>query len=238
MKNNFRLLHVNFINLKTLRKFYIFEFLYQKQIKNRNIRILYRTSNKNFFQLYGYDNKLKYTSKSLNKKYLIYIFNLIDKMSLRKYDKNISLSQKSLNTLCNLPKSKQTTHCFNDSTHQTCCMLGYKSRQYSNKSDNPIGKIAEKMFYKYYNKYPTKNDLTPWCTCIGSNVCSYYALKFKDNTHIKFINNPYKNLIAYDFKNNCENKIKNKFNYHTHLTPGVDKYNTTNKLCKYKEYKI
>ena len=238
MKNNFRLLHVNFNTLKILKSFYTLEFLYQNQIKNRNIKILYRKSNTNNFELYGYDNKLKYISKKLNKKSLIFIFKLIDKMPLRKYDNEIRVLDKSLKTLCHLPKSTSTSHCFSDSTHQTCCMLGNKAREYSNKSGNPIGKIAEKMFYKYYNKYPTKNDLTPWCTCIGSNVCSYYADKFKDDTHIKFINNPNNKVIAYDFKNNCEEKIKNKFNYQSHLTPGVKKFNkTTNELCKYKKYK-
>lgn len=38
---------------------------------------------------------------------------------------------------------------------------------------------------------PGNEDLTPWCTCFGSLVCSYYADKFKnDGTSIKFINEP------------------------------------------------
>jgi hypothetical protein len=44
---------------------------------------------------------------------------------------------------CKLPQNyDETSHCFNDSTHQTCCMLGPKARKYADSSGNPIGKAS------------------------------------------------------------------------------------------------
>lgn len=82
-----------------------------------------------------------------------------------------------------------TGHCFNDATHHTCCMLGSNARKYADNSGNPIGEAALKSYAKTGKKL-NKNTLMPWCTCTGSKVCSYYANKFKDGTHIKFIYNP------------------------------------------------
>ena len=116
---------------------------------------------------------------------------------------------------CGLPINDSTSHCFNDFTHQTCCMLGPKAREYSNNSGNPIGYISEKL-------NPNKN-LTPWCTCSGSGVCSYYANKFNDSTHIKFINDN-NNGIIYDFekdKNLNEYDVVNKIGISKHRTPGI-----------------
>jgi hypothetical protein len=92
---------------------------------------------------------------------------------------------------CGLPqRSISTSHCFNDVTHHTCCLLGGEAREYADKTGNPIGKASEEAFLETYGFAPEKNTLTPWCTCMGSKVCSYYAKLFgkTDGTHIKFLN--------------------------------------------------
>ena len=129
-------------------------------------------------------------------------------------------------------KHNKTSHCFKDRTHHTCCLLGYKARAYSNATGNPIGSVSEEMFERYFGQRPEQGDLTPWCTCIGSKVCSFYAEKFnkskndKDNdgTHIKFINKNgiiIKNLLT---KSDCESKIVNEnLNiFYNHATPGIE----------------
>lgn len=73
---------------------------------------------------------------------------------------------------------------------------------------------------------PGKEDLTPWCTCFGSLVCSYYADKFKnDGTSIKFINEPGSNPPEGAFNiptnMNCEAKAREYFDVQAHGTPGV-----------------
>ena len=129
--------------------------------------------------------------------------------------------------VCGMPKNyNPTSHCFNDSTHHTCCMLGPKARKYADESGNPIGKAAKKAFKHLKNKAATDEDLTPWCTCFGSEVCSYYANKFNDGTHIKLINNPNSlDKVAYEPSHNCEGFYRDKFNVKSHGTPGVKKVN-------------
>lgn len=117
--------------------------------------------------------------------------------------------------LCGLPELSETSHCFNDNTHQTCCILGPEARKYSELSGNPIGNLAEKM-------NPGK-ELTPWCTCAGSQVCSYYQQKFNDGTHIKFVNDD-SNKVVYDFESNKNLREKDiilKAGIRKHFTPGV-----------------
>ena len=130
-------------------------------------------------------------------------------------------SFKNRNTLlqkCGLPNSPETNHCFADGTHHTCCDLGPKARNYADKSGNPIGKAA----FKASLKMPKNNKITkPWCTCTGSEVCSYYAKKFKDGTKIKFINDPTTENIAENVDPKYETYFKNKFNIMSHRTPGI-----------------
>ena len=57
---------------------------------------------------------------------------------------------------CNLPNTKNTSHCFNDNTHHTCCMLGPKARLYADQSGNPIGITSEEAFSKRYEENPQK----------------------------------------------------------------------------------
>ena len=138
---------------------------------------------------------------------------------------------------CGLPETYETSHCFNDSTHHTCCMLGPEARKYADESDNPIGSASLKAFRKKFNRNPNQNEKTGWCTCFGSEVCSFYANKFNDGTHIKFINNPYKNNIVKNVSPKCEGYFRNKFNVESHGTPGVKNKKLTNyknlqKICE------
>lgn len=131
-----------------------------------------------------------------------------------------NFTQELLNK-CGL-SNEGTSHCFNDSTHHTCCMLGPKARAYADKSGNPIGKASIRAYKNKKGKKKFKNEtLTPWCTCTGSEVCSYYANKFNDGTYIKFINNPNTNEVAYNPKSKNEGKYKNRFNIYSHRTPGI-----------------
>ena len=128
-----------------------------------------------------------------------------------------------LKDTCGLPKNyNQTGHCFADGTHQTCCMLGPQARKYADETGNPIGKASEEAFFIKYGRTPLKNELTSWCTCFGSKVCSFYANKFKDGTHIRFVNNPKSNThIVKDISPKCEGYFKDKFSIKSHLTPGI-----------------
>ena len=135
-----------------------------------------------------------------------------------------SLSQKEkAKNLCGIPKHSSTNHCFNDGTHHTCCMLGPKARKYADDSNNPIGKASEKIYKIKNGKDATDKDLTSWCTCFGSKVCSYYASKFNDGTHIKFINNPNKNQVLKNVSSNtaCEEYARKSLEIKSHGTPGV-----------------
>ena len=139
--------------------------------------------------------------------------------------------------LCGLPNEHQVNHCFNDATHQTCCLLGSKARKYSNDSGNPIGEVSENMFKLQFGRLPDNNDLTPWCTCIGSQVCSYYADKFNDGTHIKFINN--NGTIIYNLLSECEKNIVEKYNFYKHMTPGVtNKNKDISRNCRYNSFNL
>jgi len=162
---------------------------YQNEITKRNIVINYDVSNDFRAELYGYDGELKKTARKPSD--IISFFEIIDKMPMGKQEKAAreSFSNRiDLLNKCGLPNSSSTGHCFNDSTHHTCCMLGPKARKYADNSGNPIGTASEKAFEQRYGKKPG-NGMTSWCTCLGSKVCSYYAGRFNDGTHIKFISN-------------------------------------------------
>jgi hypothetical protein len=136
--------------------------------------------------------------------------------------------------VCGMPQNyNPTSHCFNDSTHHTCCMLGPKARKYADESGNPIGTAAKKAFKQLKNRGATDEDLTPWCTCFGSEVCSYYANKFNDGTHIKLVNNPNSvDKVAYKPSHKCEGFHREKFNVKSHGTPGVGNVGKVNVDCK------
>lgn len=151
--------------------------------------------------------------------------------------KNNKNKKTKLMEVCGMPKNyNPTSHCFNDSTHHTCCMLGPEARKYADESGNPIGTAARKAFKHLKKRGATDNDLTPWCTCFGSEVCSYYADKFNDGTHIKFVNNPNSlDKVAFNPSSNCEGFYRDKFDVKSHGTPGVGKVNLE---CKEKTGKL
>lgn len=126
------------------------------------------------------------------------------------------IDRKDLLKECNLPDTIQTSHCFNDQTHLTCCQLGPEARKYSDSTGNPIGKLSEKLSMN-------KDNLSSWCTCAGSNVCSFLAKKFNDGTHIKFMYNPVTGEKIYNPDEKAEFR-KTKFN--THSTPGIFNFRT------------
>jgi hypothetical protein len=171
---------------------------YKKQITFRNIKLKYILDNEFIGKLYGNDKKLKKTIH--NSSELFYFFNIIDNMS----------SREQLLEKCGLPNYNKTSHCFSDSTHHTCCMLGPEARKYADNSGNPIGIASEDAFYLRYGK--KTDDLAPWCTCTGSKVCSYYSNKFKDGTHIKFIG---------DLSTKNEEDGIAKLRIRKHTTPGI-----------------
>ena len=130
---------------------------------------------------------------------------------------------------CGLPDIPETSHCFNDSTHQTCCEIGPKARDYADSSNNPIGKLADNVFQQLPNNHPKKDyykrtGRRPWCTCFGSKVCGKYSEMYPNDTQIRFINAPYDNRVIKNIKKHnrqTEENIRKQFNVSSHLTPGV-----------------
>lgn len=184
----------------------LLKIIYQKQIVFKKILLILNlilfislfSNNSNYEQLGG--NKSKKT-----------------KRKKKRTKREILLNQ------CGLPKDDMTSHCFNDSTHHTCCMLGPKARKYADESGNPIGQSSLDAYKKTTNKTIDRNDkrLTPWCTCTGSEVCSYYAKTFDDGTYLKFINNPKTQKAVKKSKTKSESFYKNNFNIMSHRTPGI-----------------
>lgn len=112
---------------------------------------------------------------------------------------------------CGLNNVVETSHCFNDTTHITCCELGEEARKYSDSTGNPIGKLSERVANK-------KDGVVPWCTCAGSGVCSFLSKKFNDGTKVKFIYNPKTDEIVYNPDEKAEFR---KTDFATHSTPGI-----------------
>lgn len=209
-------------------------------------------------ELYGYDGNLKYTSSKISTrdnliKALETCIAKIDKMPMghlellirnssnknKQHNKHTTLKGRYANTTrskllrkCGLPDIPETSHCFADTTHHTCCMLGSNSREYADASGNPIGSLSVKVkaiknsarTSKISKK--SKKVLTPWCTCTGSKVCTYYTNKFgaDDGTHIKFIGTLSNTTRNSNNKNNNaknEEKAIDKLELHRHSTLGV-----------------
>ena len=215
---DFRFIEVKFSNLKELNEFYKLEEKYNSEILDRRLKIFYTKSNKFLIILYGYDGQVKFTGNNLHS--FLKIFSLIDKMPMSSTDSKKKSMKKNQNTFCGLPTYKYTSHCFNDKTHHTCCLLGKEARNYADNSGNPIGTASIKAFEKYYGFTPKENTLTPWCTCIGSMVCTFYQNKFNDGTHIKFVYDKNRNKRIIEL-NEDEKKLREELGYISHSTPGV-----------------
>lgn len=206
----FRLLQINFVNYQQLYPIHYWEYENFHEIHIRKIQIIYQISNKFEIILFGFDGEKKWNTSNISE--LNNIFKVIDQMPMGNIFQKSASSQ--LQNKCGFYKYSPI-HCFKDSTHQTCCLLGKLARDYADKTGNPIGKESENTFYKNFKFKPSDNTLTPWCTCIGSEVCSYYSKKFgnKDGTHIKFINDKNNNIIF--------DRNEKKYLRFMHDTPGI-----------------
>lgn len=135
--------------------------------------------------------------------------------------------------MCELPNNRYTRHCFRDNTHQTCCKLSPSVRRYADSTQNQIGKLSEEAYKEYLRQknrpIPTDKELakmsTPWCTCLGAQVCKNY--KFKDGktdnlTNIKFINDKQSKNIVMNPLAKCEKFFSDLFLTNQHRTPGVE----------------
>ena len=57
-----------------------------------------------------------------------------------------------LKTMCGLPRNyTPTSHCFADSTHQTCCRISENKRRVTDGTGNPIGTPSDNA-YNFVNK--------------------------------------------------------------------------------------
>jgi hypothetical protein len=189
---------------------------YQEEFNVRNVEIEYIDSTPFKAELYGYDGELKKTITKMEE--IKDFIDEIDNMPMGALEKNdrenfynkdfYNNDRKQLLEKCGLPDTAETSHCFSDSTHHTCCMLGPKAREYADSSGNLIGTASINAL----GRKPKDGELTPWCTCTGSKVCSYYKNRFNDGTNIKFIGNT--NTINEDQGINILNIIR-------HKTPGI-----------------
>ena len=169
---------------------------------------------------------------------IYFYFNKKEKMTQRGgreffVNKNIKTKREKLLERCGLPDNYSTSHCFNDSTHHTCCKLGKKAREYADKTGNPIGTGSIRAFKEKFGREPTSEEKTGWCTCFGSKVCSNYSEKFPGDTKIKFINKPQsKKEIRTEVPNRCEEYFRKKYSVQEHGTPGVYNKKKINKINK------
>jgi hypothetical protein len=184
---------------------------YKEEFDKRNVDIEYIVDSLFTAELYGYDGELKKTITKIED--INELLTEIDYMPMglqeKKDREDSNNDRKQLLVKCGLPDIPETSHCFNDSTHHTCCLLGSQARVYADNSGNPIGKASINAL----GRKPKEGELTPWCTCTGSKVCSYYKKRFNDGTNIKFIGNT--NTIN-------ENDGINRLNIIRHKTPGIN----------------
>jgi hypothetical protein len=108
----------------------------QSAIDKNSISIIYKISKK--FRVILESDKMKYK---------FYDMDSFSTFFSKKFKNENSKKKLDSFDLCGLPKTDNTSHCFFDSTHRTCCLLGKKARDYADHSGNPIGKASEKAFY-------------------------------------------------------------------------------------------
>ncbi len=184
---------------------------FEREFNIRNVDIEYVVGTPFRAELYGYDGGLKKTITRIED--INELFTEIDNMPMgleeKKTREDYDNDRKQLLEKCGLPDIPETSHCFNDSTHHTCCMLGSQAREYADNSGNPIGTASINAL----GRKPKDGELTPWCTCTGSKVCSYYKNRFNDGTNIKFIGNT---------KTINEDDGIDMLNITRHRTPGIE----------------
>ena len=94
---------------------------------------------------------------------IYFYFNKKEKMTQRGgreffVNKNIKTKREKLLERCGLPDNYSTSHCFNDSTHHTCCELGKKAREYADKTGNP-GTASIRAFKEKFERTSLKKRL-------------------------------------------------------------------------------
>jgi len=138
-------------------------------------------------------------------------------------------NQKAALEACGLPTDyERTSHCFADTTHHTCFLLGPEARKFADESGNPIGIASIEAFEALNGTTPTANETTAWCTCFGSLVCGNYAGMFDDGTEVKFVYNKAspegEPEAAFDVPKGkeCEAKTREYLKVAAHMTPGIN----------------
>ena len=116
-----------------------------------------------------------------------------------------------------------------DHTHNLCCDLGPKSKRYADASGNRIGALSESIDRG-------SKSTSAWSTCMGSNVCTAYASKFRDGTHARFATNKALTKLITDIPSNpdCEAYAATLLSAPRHGTPGIRTRGDPSK-CKEKE---
>lgn len=209
MKRTYRLLHVFFRYPSQIRPLHHWFYLNQHVLSRYCIRTVFTHGRAFRMMLYGYDMKMKWSSEKITD--LRDIITIVRRMPMA--DDVLCGRENDGVSLCGLPKTRETSHCFRDETHRTCCLLGGQARRYADRSGNPIGRAAEQAFHDYYGFYPDEKTLTPWCTCIGSEACTFYTNMFQDGTHINYIDTPRHGKIFHG--------QEKKYKTLAHRTPGV-----------------
>lgn len=203
----YRLLEIRFSDLAQLFPVHEWQLSHEDVLTRHCIQIVYAQSATFEMRLYGFDESLKWSSRKVSD------MNNLDQVCSQMAMPCLFKRPSSANP-CGLAVRPSTSHCFNDDTHRTCCLLGPRARRYADASGNPIGRASEQAFYETFGFWPDEKMLTPWCTCIGSDVCTFYANKFGDGTHIKYIDSQeYGRVLERD-----ESKYKTR----SHRTPGVE----------------
>lgn len=204
----YRLLHIRFKTLSTLYAIHQWQLDHNLVLTQHCIQIMYTQSPIFQMQLYGFDEQLKWSSRHVSD--LDQVNHECRKMSMTCDPKT---RMRNSHNPCGLASLPSTSHCFHDDTHHTCCLLGGEARRYANATGNPIGRASEQAFFETFGFYPDAKTLTPWCTCIGSEACTFYAKRFHDGTHIKYIDSPTLGRVLH--------RDESQYKVRTHRTPGV-----------------
>ena len=113
-----------------------------------------------------------------------------------------------------------------DNTHNLCCSLAMPSKIYADASGNPIGSASTAI--------DLDGDLSnsTWSTCMGSNVCSFYAQRHNDGTDALFATSPDLTKLATYIPEdvNCEAYAARQLSMSAHGTPGITTHGDPN-LC-------
>ena len=116
-------------------------------------------------------------------------------------------------------KHPSISHSFgSDRTHNLCCALGQKSKEYSDKHGNPIGQAASKIDFD--------GDLSSsnWSTCLGSNVCGFLGKRHGDTKALFAVSPDLSRLALYlpTASPDCEAYAAHLLDTHSHGTPGIE----------------